>query len=87
MGKKSGWSKTQTAVIMERDADGKSVIARVVEFPKKKAASAMFECVVSCAPHCAGVSCPFSCTFASIYFVTINTTTDVLFICLFRYCY
>mmetsp|Transcript_31075 Transcript_31075/g.81389 ORF Transcript_31075/g.81389 Transcript_31075/m.81389 type:complete len:207 (-) Transcript_31075:260-880(-) len=47
MGKKSGWSKKQTAVIMERDVDGKSVVARVVEFPKKNLASQMFDAFVA----------------------------------------
>eukprot|EP00037_Helgoeca_nana_P002159 m.32138 g.32138 ORF g.32138 m.32138 type:complete len:180 (+) comp12401_c0_seq1:19-558(+) len=47
MGKKSGWSKKQTAVIMERDPDGKSVVARVVEFPKKQSASQMFDAFVA----------------------------------------
>eukprot|EP00035_Acanthoeca_spectabilis_P035335 m.33901 g.33901 ORF g.33901 m.33901 type:complete len:178 (+) comp7256_c0_seq1:60-593(+) len=47
MGKKSGWSKKQTAVIMERDPDGQSVVARVVEFPKKALASQMFDAFVA----------------------------------------
>lgn len=46
MGKKSGWSKKQMAVLMERDSDCKSLIARVVEFPKKKTAGQMFKSFV-----------------------------------------